>query len=293
MKKGNFHPYAGVAVVGWSMAYVYTRVALRHFSVYSLGFLRYLVSFVVLALAVALLKVEPPKKKDLGLFAASGAVGFFLYVIAFNIGSATVSGATGSVIVSTAPVVTALLARAVYGERLRGLQWFAIGVEFVGILILALGNGTFTVNLGVLWLSLAALLLGSYNLLQRRLTRTYTAFQASAFSIFAGTLMLAIFIPSSVRETPGASLAQLGAVVTLGVFPGAIAYVAWSKALETADNTSSVSNYMFLTPFLAALLSFFVAREVPDLSTLFGGVIILAGVLLFNLGKKPRVPEVA
>jgi drug/metabolite transporter (DMT)-like permease len=267
------------------MAYVYTRIALQHFSAYSLGFLRYLISSGGLALAVALLKTETPKKKDLGLFAASGAVGFSLYVIVFNIGSATVTGATGSVIVSTAPVVTALLARVIYDERLRALQWIAIVIEFVGVLILTLGNGTFTVNMGVLWLSLAALLLGSYNLLQRRLTRSYTAFQASAFSIFAGTLMLAVFIPSSIREMPGVTLSQFGALVMLGVFPGAVAYVAWSKALERADNTSSVSNYMFLTPFLAALLGFLLAKEVPDSSTLLGGTVVLTGVLLFNLGK--------
>jgi drug/metabolite transporter (DMT)-like permease len=286
MKKGNFHPYAVMAIVGWALAYVYTRVALQHFSAYSLGFLRYFLASCVLAALVALFKVRPPAKKDLGLFLTSGILGFSLYVIVFNIGSATVTSATASVIVSTAPVITALLARVFYGERLSALQWFAIAVEFIGVAVLALGNGIFMLNAGVLWLALAALALGSYNLTQRTLTRSYTAFQASAFSIFAGTLVLAVFAPSSIGELPGAPPDQLYAVAILGVFSSGAAYVAWSKALETADDTSSVSNYMFLTPFAAALLGFIIAGEVPDSSTLLGGTIILAGVLAFNLGKR-------
>jgi drug/metabolite transporter (DMT)-like permease len=286
MKKGNFHPYAGIAIVGWSLAYVYTRIALQHFSAYSLGFLRYFFASGVLALIVALLKIKLPEKKDLGLFLASGTLGFALYVVVFNIGSAAVTSATGSVIISAAPVITALLARVFYGERLNALQWLAIVVEFVGVTVLALGNGTFVLNLGVLWLSLAALCLGSYSLTQRKLTRSYTAFQSSAFSIFAGTLVLSVFAPSSMREIAGASSNHLFALAMLAVFPSGIAYIAWSKALSIADDMSSVSNYMFLTPFVAALLGFIIAEEVPDASTLLGGTIVLGGVLLFNVGNQ-------
>ena len=60
--------------------------------------------------------------------------------------------------------------------------------------------------------------------------------------------------------------------------------MAWTKAFAKAKQTSQVSNYMFVTPFLASLLGFLLAGEVPDRATLVGGAIILAGLLLFNFG---------
>ena len=60
--------------------------------------------------------------------------------------------------------------------------------------------------------------------------------------------------------------------------------MAWAKAFSLAEKTSQVSNYMFLTPFLAALLDF----RIPDKATCIGGGIILFGVLIFNFGGNFR-----
>lgn len=51
---------------------------------------------------------------------AEGA-GFFLYMIAFNQGQATVTAAICSVVIATIPVITAILARFIYHEKMRVL----------------------------------------------------------------------------------------------------------------------------------------------------------------------------
>ena len=195
------------------------------------------------------------------------------------------TASTASVVIATVPVITALLARFVYQEKLRGFQWGAIVIEFAGVLALTLMNGVLSINRGLLWLFLAALALSIYNLLQRKLTKTYTALQTSAFSIFFGTILLAVFLPASIKEVSHAPGIQLFYVSVLGIFSSSIAYVAWSKALAKAKQTSQVSNYMFITPFLTSLLGLLIA-EVPDQSTLVGGTIILFGVFVFNFGGK-------
>lgn len=280
--RDSFHPYAAVTILFWSLAYVLTRLALRYFSSFSLGFLRYFVASCALAAIAALTKIKPPKRADLLWFLTAGASGFFLYMIAFNQGQARVTAATGSVVIATVPVITALLARVVCRENLRPLQWAAILVEFAGVTVLALLDGAFSLNAGLCWLLLAALLLSVYNLLQRRLTKTYTALQTTTYSIFAGTLMLAVFLPASVREVSGAPGIQFVYLTILGVCSSAVAYGAWAKAFSKAEKTSQVSNYMFLTPFLTSLLGFLLAGEVPDQATLIGGAVILLGVFLFN-----------
>ena len=261
--KDSFHPYAMTTILFWSMAYVLTRLALRSFSAFSLGFLRYaFASLAMLALA-RLTRMKRPRKADLKWFLLAGAVGFFLYMIAFNKGCETVTAATGSVVIATVPVITALLARALFGERLRVYQWTAIGIEFAGVVILTLLKGAFSVNRGLLWLIFAAFLLSVYNLLQRKLTRSYTGLQASAYSIFAGTILLCAFAPSAVREAGSAPPVHILYCALLGVFSSAVAYYAWAQAFKKAAKASSVSNYMFLTPFLTSLLGFVIAGGAP------------------------------
>jgi drug/metabolite transporter (DMT)-like permease len=199
-----------------------------------------------------------------------------------------VTAATGSVVIATVQVMTALFARFVYQEKLKRFQWIAIGIEFAGVTVLTLLNSSFSVNTGLLWLLLAALALSIYNLLQRKLTKSYTALQASSYSILFGTCMLAVFGPSAVEEISRAPGIQYFYLAVLGIGSSAIAYVSWAKAFSKARKTSQVSNYMFVTPFLASLMGFLLAGEVPDRATLVGGAIILAGLLLFNFGGALR-----
>ena len=283
--RDSFHPYAMVTIVFWSLAYVLTRLALQYFTAFSLGFLRYFIASCTLMVVAILTKMQPPRKTDLPWFLLSGAVGFFLYMIVFNKGQELVTASTASVVIATVPVITALLARFVYQEKLRGFQWAAIAIEFAGVAVLTLMNGVLSINIGLLWLLLAALALSIYNLLQRKLTEAYTALQTSTFSIFFGTLLLAVFLPVSIKEVSHAPGIQLFYISMLGIFSSAIAYVAWAKAFAKAKQTSQVSNYMFITPFLTSLLGLLIA-EVPDQSTLVGGTIILFGVLVFNFGEK-------
>ena len=284
--KDSFHTYAIITIIFWSLAFVLTRLALDYFSAFSLGFMRYVFASCTLIVIAFVTKMKMPKKSDLKWFALSVAVGFFLYMITFNKGCETVTSATGSVILATVPVITALLARFVYNEKLKVFQWGAIAIEFSGVVVLTLMNGNFSLNHGLIWLFAAVLLLSAYNLLQRKLTKTYSGLQASAFSIFFGTIMLSVFAPTAVTELPKAPTIAFVYIGVLGVFTSAIAYAAWAEAFKKAEKASSVSNYMFVTPFLASLTGFLFAGETVDASTLIGGAIILCGLFIFNFGER-------
>ncbi|MDR2940357.1 MAG: DMT family transporter [Clostridiales bacterium] len=284
--KGSFHIYAIIAIVFWSLAYVFTRLALKYFSPYSLGFSRYLVASGTLIIFVIKAKMGPPKKSDYGWFIIGGAIGFFLYMIAFNKGSETITASTSSVIISTAPILTALLANLFYKERLKIYQWAAIFISFLGVIVLTILNGKFMIGGGMVWIFFASVLVSLYNILQRKLTKTYSALQSTAYCIFMGTIMLSVFLPVTLGEVKSAPAIQIFYIVILGVFSSAIAYLAWAQALAKAKYTSYVSNYMFATPFLTTLLGLIIAKEIPDFSAIIGGAIILAGLFVFNFGGK-------
>ncbi len=280
--KNSFHTYAVITILFWSLAYVYTRMALNHISSFSLGVLRYVVaSLALLALAI-LLKIKPPLRKDIPWFVLAGLCGFGLYVIIFNIGTSYVTAATSSLVIATVPIITALLAAGLYREKLQPYQWFAVGIEFAGIVVLTLLRGSMSINIGTIWLLVAALLVSCYNIIQRRLTKQYEALQSTTYSIFAGTLFLLVLLPGAVDEVREAPPVVLWYILFLGIFCSAVAYVSWSKALKLAEKTSSVSNYIFFTPLLTGLLGFVIAKEAVDAPIMIGGIVIILGAILFN-----------
>ena len=282
----SFHPYAAATILFWSLAYVLTRMALQYFTAFSLGFLRYATASLALLVIILVKHIKAPKMIDIPWFILSGLSGFFLYMITFNKGCETVTAATSSVIIATVPVLTAVFARIISQERMRGIQWGATAIEFLGVIVLTVLGKSISIGHGIVWLLLAAVALSAYNLLQRKLTRTYSGMQASAYSIFVGTVMLAVFMPDAVEQAQNAPPVQLLYIGILGVFSSAVAYVTWAQAMKKAASTSSVSNYMFITPFLTTLLGFLLAGERPDFPTVAGGAVIMFGLMLFNFGGK-------
>lgn len=284
--KNSYHPYAAVTILFWSMAFVFTRLALPYFSAFSLGLWRYVAASAVLLVVAVATRMKPPKLRDVPWFLLAGAVGFALYMVVFNLGSKAVTASTGSVMLATTPILTALLARIIYREKLTAVQYAAIGFSFAGVVVLTVLRGGFTLGGGVALMLLCALMVAVYNLLQRRLTKTYAPLRSTAISIFFGTAMLCVFLPHGVQELASAPPQALAYVLILGVFSSAVAYAAWAKALSLAKNTSSVSNYMFVTPFLTTLLGLCIAGEPVEAPTVIGGLMIIAGLLVFRFGDR-------
>ena len=71
--KQSYHPYALITVIFWALAYVFSRLAMVHFSPYPLGLLRYVVATIFLAFVVVIGKIRPPKAQDFPWFIACGA----------------------------------------------------------------------------------------------------------------------------------------------------------------------------------------------------------------------------
>ena len=287
----SFHLYALTTILCWSVGNTFTKIVVAYLDPFSLAALRYAVALATLIVLAFIIKIKLPRKKDIPWFILAGGVGFFSFTLAFNKGCETVTASTASLILAAVPVMTALLANLVYKERLKPVQWAAIAVEFCGVAIMTLMNGLEGVKPGMLWVLIAAISLSTYNLIVRHLTKRYTSLQTSAFSIFAGAVLLMVFLPQAVKEVPQMPLKPLLYIVFMGVFASALAYAAWAKAFSKAPKTSQVSNYMFLTPFVTGILEFFLTGAVPDLAALLGGMVIFAGLFLFTFGGRERKQE--
>jgi len=83
-------------------------------------------------------------------------------------------------------------------------------------------------------------------------------------------------------STPVVSVGPgLGAALYIGIFEMGLAFLCWSQALKLAENTSRVSNLIFLSPFLSLVLIHYILGE-PIYSTTYIGLAIIVGGLLWQ-----------
>lgn len=275
--------YGLLTIFIWASAFPLTKIAQGRFSANSLGFLRCGIAAVFLLLIGLSRHIRLPKKKDMPLFILSGALGFSIYLIAFNTGLQTLTSATSSIIVAMTPILTAIAAIRLYDEKLSPVGWVSIFAAFAGVLVLLLWDGIFSINIGLLWTLGAAVSFCGYNLLNRRLSSLgYNALEIVTYSMLCGALMLSPWSARGFYELFSADFKQIAAIVYLGAFPSAAAYFFWGEAMSYAERISEVTNFNFITPLLSTVMGFLLLKEVPNAGTFIGGAVIIASIVLFN-----------
>lgn len=271
----------------WASAFPLTKIVQQQFTSYPLGFLRCSIAAILLLIIGKFSHIHKPKKEDIPWFLLSGGMGFTLYMIAFNTGIQTLTSATSSIVIAITPILTAILAAKLYQEKIRPIGWLAIIMAFIGVLILLLWEGVFSINIGLVWTICAAIVFCGYNILSRRLSQKgYSSLEIVTYSMLCGAILLGFWSIESFRQMTNASTNHILALIYLGALPSAGAYFFWGKAMSLAERTSEVTNFMFVTPLLSTIMGFIFLKEVPNMGTFIGGAVIIISIIVFNLKGK-------
>ncbi len=270
------------ALVLWSSAFAGIRVGLTAYPPAQLALLRFLVASLTLAVYASLAHFRRPQLRDLPRLALTGALGITFYNIALNYGELTVSAGAASLLIASAPIWTALLATVALHERLTILGWGGVFISFAGVAVIAIGEGGgFRLSIHALLIVGASIAAAIYIVMQKELLRRLSALEFTAYSIWFGTLFMIPFglgLPQTLATAPHRPTL---AIVYLGIFPGALAYVAWSYVM-THGPASSTASYLYLNPVLAVAIAWVWLGEIPRAMSLIGGVVALAGVVIVN-----------
>ncbi len=280
---------AGVLLL-WASAFAGIRAGLRltpaglpgpdGFGPGELALLRFGTASLVLALYAVATRMRLPDLADLPQLGLAGFLGISVYHVALNFGEVTVNAGAASLLISAGPVFTALLSTLFLRERLTRIGWTGILVAFAGVTLIALSGGKgLRFTPGALLILLAAGVAAIYATLSKPFLRRYDPIAFTCYSIWAGTLPLLLFLPGLLRQLPVAAPPATFAVIYLGLFPGAIAYVLWNHALARMP-ASLLSSFLYLSPVLASLIAWLWLGELPALLTIVGGAIAIVGVIL-------------
>jgi drug/metabolite transporter (DMT)-like permease len=275
-----------LTLVLWASAFAGIREGLRAYTPGHLALLRFLVASVTLFVYALVTRMRLPAVRDVPAILLLGFIGITVYQVALSYGERSVSAGAASILVATVPCFTTILAAIFLRERIRLLGWLGIAISFAGVVIVVLGEGSgLNFATDALLILLASVAESVYFVVQKPYLKRYTGIELATYTIWAATLFMLVYSPGLPQQMQVAPITATLSIVYLGIFPAAIAYLAWSYALArmSASNTSS---FLYVIPIFAILLAWPLLNEIPSLLSLVGGVVVIVGVALVNVRGK-------
>lgn len=271
-----------VTIILWSSAFVGIRYAVVFLSPASLAFLRYLIASLVMIHPILKLKKHTkPTAKDIPIFLVLGLLGFTIYNIALNYGEVTVNAGTANFIMSQIPFIICLLSIFCFKEKIRKLGWLGFTVSIAGTVLIVIGENNGQINIGIIFVYIAAISMAIYSVLQKKYTARYHPIEITAYAIWAGTLFLSIYVHQAWQELFHLGIKQIAVIIYIGVFPGAIAYSLWSYGLKHFPATKAAS-FLYLMPLCTLLFAWVLLSEQPPILAILGGLCASIGSLVVN-----------
>jgi drug/metabolite transporter (DMT)-like permease len=270
-----------VTVVVWASAFVGIRAVRADLSPGALALARLLVSCTVLG-AVALYRQDPlPPRRDLLAIAAYGVLWLGGYSVSLNAGSRLVDAGTAAMLVTTAPIVIAILAGIFLREGFPPRLLAGCIVGFAGSVIIGYAT-TQSVEFdatGVLLCLLAMLAYATAVVIQKPILSRVSPFQATWLGCAIAAVALLPFGPTLVAEITGADAGVVAWAVYLGLFPTALGFATWSFALQRTS-AGRMASLTYLIPIIAILLGWILLDETPPAIAIAGGALCFSGVYL-------------
>ena len=279
-----------VCMVLWASAFVGIRAGLAGYAPGHYALLRFLVASATLGVIAVLKRMRPPRPRDVPALLLHGFLGFTVYHACLNYGEQTVSAAAACFLIIAIPIFTTLLAVLFLKETLTRRAVFGVLVSVVGIALISFGEGdSLDLNVGALYVLVAAFAESVFIVLQKPFLRRYSPLEYVTWTVLAGTFFLLAFSPGFFAAVAAAPLPATLAGIYLGIFPAAVAYVAWAYALARVE-ASKIVVTQYALPGLTLLIGWAWLGELPTMVSLAGGLVALFGVVIITLPARRAVP---
>jgi drug/metabolite transporter (DMT)-like permease len=227
---------------------------------------------------------------DTKLVALAGTL-IFVNQICFVYGLKLTNASTMGLLLGTTPVFIGILATLLSLEVLGRRFWAGAVLSFLGVGLIASGNGGLSGRLGGLALVIATpLTWAAYSVAIVPLMRRYSPFKISALVLAVGWVPLAV---AGARQTFSQEF-NFGWGLWLGfayavVGPLFLTNILWFTAIDRVG-PSRAALFANLQPFFAVLFALVLLGEHLNRWEIIGGVGIGAGILLERTRRTPPEP---
>ena len=307
-----FLGYGGCAIAGclWGTGFYFGRLALNEMSVEHMVLYRFLFACVAM-LPVALFNLHRVRftAGEIRILLISAAFGIPIqFLIQFH-GLARTTVSHASLMVGSMPVLLAAAAALFAHERLDAVGWLALFGSTVGAALVVLGgHGVRTRQeepslVGDLLVVLSLCTALAWILLSKKLMRTHSPVVVTAYSIVAGTVMLAVIIlgqlllnPWRVQKVAPPPFAHVTTTAWIALAASGLACTAtttflWNWGIHHVP-ASRAGVFLNIEPALGSYLGVRLLGEHLGPHAWAGGALILIAAIILTTRGRQSQPDV-
>ena len=291
MKRSRVYTLALIAIILWSTSGTAFKLAFRGISFPQLLFISahsaWIFLFILLLFQGKLSGIFHQPLKYLPKSAIAGFLNPFLYYLILLKAYTLLPAQIAQPLNYTWPIMLVLLSVPFLNQKLHRRDGLAILISFAGvILISSQGKIPFTskVNepLGVALAVGSSVIWASFWIINLKDKRP--ELEKIALNFFFGAIFATIYL-ILFDQMPKFQKAWFPAIY-VGLTEMAMAFVFWLTALANTENNAKISNLVFISPFLALVFIHLILGEKIFITTPFGLVLIVGGILFQQLGKR-------
>ncbi|MEK5056964.1 DMT family transporter [Paenibacillus shunpengii] len=279
-------------IIGFS--FVFTKIALEFAEPLDTLTFRFAASFAVISIPVLLgrvrLNYRRKKLHKVLLLAILYPLGFFT-LQSYGLKYATSS--EGGILFAFTPILTVLLAFLFLKETTTLLQKLSICLSVSGVLFIFIMKGSridWSNMTGIILLFLSCLIMAGYNVLARRLLKSFSPAEMTYFIL--GIAFLSFLSVSLTGHAAAGTIDQLFSPLASGTFIVSILYLGIMSTLVTALSSnfalsrieaSKMSVFSNLSTIVSIIAGALLLGEEVRMYHIIGSALIIAGVMGTNL----------
>ncbi|HRH43846.1 MAG TPA: EamA family transporter [Pyrinomonadaceae bacterium] len=270
----------------WGTTWIFIKIGLDDLPPISFAALRFIVSVLVLFPIIFWKKFEfPQTRKEWIIIAISGVLQFFFNYSLLFWGEQHISSGLAAVLQATIPAFGLILARIyIPNEKITCKKVVSILLGLVGLLIIF--NEQLTLGGTLAFLGSVAIVVGAFFASYASvLTKTYGTKSNPAVLVCSQMLIGLIPLTITALLLEGNPInfnwtkSAVFSLLYLAIMGSIVAFWLYYWLLTKMDVTKAMM-ISFVTPVMAILVGAFYRQEQLELQTLFGGIFILASILL-------------
>lgn len=276
-----------ICVILWGTSFIVSKDLMQTVTPVQLMWLRFILAYVMLWLLHPVWRFHLKEEAQflvISLFANT------LYFLAENTALHLTQTANVSILVTTSPIITAILLRIFcHGEPLSRRKLMGFAIAFLGVIFVVL-NGVMALDMhpvGDLLAITAAFFWAIYGILVRRCNDRFNSFLITRKLMFYGILtstpLLLADEPVSLADL--LTLKSVMALLYLGFICSALCYLMWNYAIKQIGALKT-NLYMYAVPLVTLLAGALFLKERITLMGAVGIALVLAGMVFSTLPEK-------
>lgn len=284
-----------VAVIFWSLSFIWYKTALQYFSPVGIITFRLTISSIILlVVGTALRQLQKFRLKDFKPLFIMTLFEPFIYSLCEANGLTLVSSTLAAVIIATIPLFTPIGAFLFFKEKISMQNTLGILLSVIGVTLVAYQTGNHAQGsfMGILLMFGAVIAAIGYAIGLKKMTQRYNSFSIVAYQNLLGAIMIIPVFLITDRITPAMfSYEALLAIFKLTIFASTIAFVLYAYTMKHLS-IAKLNVFLNLIPVFTAIAAYFLLNDKFSTTNLVGIAVTLAGLYVSQITLKAKTESI-